>query len=75
MKKIAIGKLCIDLDELKDLFNVPQEVTILDASIDNYGMIEFKIATSEPIDGLTLAQTVEGYSNIRRIRVSRKGAN
>lgn len=70
MTTIARGKASISQNDLKKLFNLPEEVSIIDVRMDDYGAFNFGLASKEPIERLTHVVTEEyGMNNFRRRRV------
>lgn len=69
---ISKGRVFVTHNQLKDLFNLPDDVEIISA--ENFGEgFEFKIASKEPIGKLT--QEFPNWDNLRRTRVPREVVN
>lgn len=66
---IAKGKVGLSVDKLKELFNLPEEIEILSVSVEN-GLVEFNIASRDPIGRLTI--DVPDWNNLRINRVPRE---
>ena len=54
-KRLSMGKMVIETDRLKELFNLPKEVEFAKVELDLVrGEIEVIIMSAEPIERLTL---------------------
>lgn len=71
--KIAKGRLTLSEGDFHKIFNVPNDVSVIDVEIDEYdGGINFLVASPEPVKGFTLhIDTEHGYSmsNYRKQRL------
>lgn len=70
---IAKGKVFIPVDELKKLFNLPEEVEIISADLNGYhdtNVVNFNIVSKEPIGLLTSDRP--NWVNLRRHKVPRE---
>lgn len=69
-KNISIGRLGISVSELKGLFNIPDEISVLSVDYDkSNGWIEFEVASAEPIEKLTTPLEDDTFQLLRRRRV------
>ncbi|MCY8228786.1 hypothetical protein MOC30_14445 [Bacillus spizizenii] len=66
---IAKGKVFITHEDLKRIFNLPESVEFIVSSLDN-GSLEIKIASKEPIEGLTACRA--DWRDVRRKAVPLK---
>ncbi|MGD2352002.1 hypothetical protein ACP8H2_09645 [Bacillus subtilis] len=66
---IAKGKVFITHEDLKRIFDLPESVEFIDSSLDN-GSLEIKIASKEPIEGLTACRA--DWRDVRRKTVPLK---
>lgn len=62
---ISKGNVFFGQDEIKQIFGIPNEVEIMNASVDSQGNIILNIVSANPIENFTVE--AKSFNEVRRI--------